>query len=101
MNDVHVVKEALFKEVLELCAAADPRVVNWFGLGSAGLRARFVGGARVRMIRSSPGCGVHRRRRHRVSQRLAECARSGCALGLLEGLPVAVDMHDLLKAGVM
>ena len=41
-------------------------VAKWFALGCAGRRARFVGGSRVRMMRPSPGCGVHRRKQHVV-----------------------------------
>ena len=80
-------------EALQLLAVADPRVVRYRALGLAGLRCRFVGGARVRMIRPSSGCGVHRRKQHagRCAGRLAKCARSGRTLG---EHPVSIGVVD-------
>ena len=58
----------------------DARVAIWFALGCAGLRARFVGGSRVRMIRRSPGCGVNRRKVHtvRCDRGCGKCLQAGC-----------------------
>ena len=66
-------------ELLTLNRQFDRRVVNWHGLGCSGLRARSVGGSRVCIRRVSPGCGVHRRKKHgvRCAERIATCAQSG------------------------
>ena len=80
--------------VLTLSAQSDHRVVNWFVLGSTGLRARFAGGSRVCIGRKSTGCGVHRRRKHgaRCAECLATCARSGRLVCLCEDAPPAGDL---------
>ena len=73
-------------ELLKLMRQSDRQVVNWYSLGVCGLRARVAGGSRVCLRRVSPGCGVHRRKKHgvRCAARLAKCAQSGRAVRLVE-----------------
>ena len=84
--------------VIEAQRSVGSPVVNWYALGCSGLRARLVGGSRVCIRRVSPGCGVHRRKKHGVkcAARLAKCAQSGRVVRLVEdaqsagALPVCV-----------
>ena len=49
---------------------------RWLWCGLSGLRPRVVGGVRCRLARSSPGCGVNRRRR----RDLLVSGRIGCGM---------------------
>ena len=86
-------------DLLEFISRSDRRVVNWFALGCSGLRARLVGGARVTLRRASPGCGVHRRRKHgrRCADRLVKCAQSGRAVCLSPDVCDDSGLHGCLK----
>ena len=89
-------------ELLTLKVQFDRPVVNWYALGCSGLGARSVGGSRVCIRRVSPGCGVHRRKKHgvRCAERLATCAQHCREACLSEdgraacGLPVCLEVAD-------
>ena len=57
------IEEQVCQQKVEVLLASEPAAAIWLLCAGLGLRARVVGGARVRCRRFSPGCGVNRRRR--------------------------------------